>query len=393
MSMTSALTAPNGGASASLREQICHAVVAAGERQFAERLQTVIITGSMARNEATFQSNASGFQVLGDAEFVLVFHDLPKRTELEQFTLDAQKMCAAEQIACKIDCSAVRPAYFRRLRPSIYSYELLMHGRVCGGDAQTFANASKFTAAEIPREDGWRMLCNRLIELLEVFPEKGVSPLGLAVDYRALKLNLDLATSILVFAGLYQPGYEERSRIFRKHCAELSERVGIDLTQFATELSDCTQAKLGHVPIPRFDRLQLQVVVQRALDVCSWELQQMLGKATAAEDSEKLTGTWIDRQSLRTKLRGWAYVAREQGWLASWTQWPRWSRMAFGASPRYWTYAAALRVAQQLATEGGDSRTVLECDLPLSLRTVNSQKALRQEIARNYRECVVGTSA
>src|SRR5438874_2926540 len=102
-------------------------------------------------------------------------------------------MCVAEQIACKIDCSAVRPDYFWKLRPNVYSYELLTHGRVCSGDAQTFANARRFTAAEIPCEDGWRMLCNRLTELLEVFPGKGASSLDSAADYRVVKLNLDLA--------------------------------------------------------------------------------------------------------------------------------------------------------------------------------------------------------
>jgi len=191
MSTISALTAPDHGASASLREQICQAVVAAGDRHFAGRLQTVILTGSMARDEATFLSLASGFEVSGDAEFVLVFHDLPNRAEVEQFILDAQKRCAAEQIACKIDCSAVRPDYFRKLRPNIYSYELLTCGHVCGGDSQAFVNAPRFQVAEIPREDGWRMLCNRIIELLEVFPENGTSS---AADYRAVKLNLDLAT-------------------------------------------------------------------------------------------------------------------------------------------------------------------------------------------------------
>src|SRR4051794_7019183 len=232
MNAISTLSAPERGASASLREQICRAVVAAGDRHFAERLQTVILTGSMARDEATFQSRGSGVEVLGDAEFVLVFRNLPNRAELDRFMVDAQKMCAAEQIACKIDCSAVRPDYFRKLRPNIYSYELLTCGRVCGGDSQAFVQAPRFQVAEIPREDGWRMLCNRLVELLEVFSENGASSLGSAGDYRAVKMNLDIATSILVFAGLYRPGYQERSRIFQSHCAKLSEKVGNDLTQF-----------------------------------------------------------------------------------------------------------------------------------------------------------------
>ena len=393
MNTISVLTVPDRGAFARLREQICRAVVAAGDRHFGERLQALILTGSMVRDEATFESRGSGFEVLGDAEFVLVFQDLPSRTELEQFILEARKMCAAEQIACKIDCSAVRPSYFQNLRPSIYAYELLTRGQVCGGDCRAFVAASRFSAAAIPREDAWRMLCNRLIEVLEVLPEEGVSHQTSEVDYRTLKLMLDLATSILVFAGLYQPGYEQRVRIFREHCSELSARVGIDLAQFATELDGCIQAKLGRVPIPHFKRSQLQMVLERTLDVCSWELRQMLGKAIAAKDPERLMEMWIGRQSFQTKLRGWAYVVRAQGLLASRTQWPRWLRMTFAASPRYWIYAAALRVAQQVASTDPAANAVPECELPLSSRPLNSQEALRQEIARNYRECVVGTSA
>jgi len=393
MNAISAFTTPDQGVAASVRERICNAVVAAADRHFAGRLQTVILTGSMARDEATFQSVAPGLEILGDAEFVLVFQDLPDHAELEQFILDAQKMCAAEQIACKIDCSAVRPGYFRKLRPNIYSYELLTCGRVCGGDAQVFLQAPRFQVAEIPREDGWRMLCNRLVEMLEVFSGDAASSLGSDADYRAVKLNLDLATSILVFAGLYQPGYQERARIFLKHCWELSERVGTDLTLFATELNECTQAKLGRVPIPRLQHSQWQAVVRRALDVCSWELQQMLGKSIASNDPEKLMEMWIDRQSIRAKLRGWGYVVRAQGWFASWRQWPRWARMSLSASPRYWIYAAALRAAQQLAAGGKSPHTVRGCNLPVSSRPLNSQDALRQEIARNYRESVAGTNA
>src|SRR5438105_7704844 len=43
------------------------------QREFGARLRALILTGSMARGEASIVAAADGWSVLGDAEFVLVF--------------------------------------------------------------------------------------------------------------------------------------------------------------------------------------------------------------------------------------------------------------------------------------------------------------------------------
>jgi len=379
-------------ASALVKEQICQAVVKASQRHFGDRRQAVLLTGSLARNEATIQFDASGCKVLGDAEFVLILSELPQRRALAGCIAEAEANCAAKQIFCKIDCSGVKPDYFRSLRPSIYSYELLQSAIICAGDDKIFRATPRFSPEAIPREDAWRMLCNRLIELLEVLPEDLRTAPNAGVDYRTIKLNLDLATSILVFVGSYQASYSDRARAFRENLDDMPEIPGIDLVAFAGGLEAATNAKLGKAQVPHVDQGQAQASIRQALAVCAWELQQ-LNDTAAGENCETLMQRWMRRVSLRSRLRGWAYVAREQGWFSSWKQWGRWSRMALTASPRYWIYAAALQAGQRFVSGASDVGSSDKCELPLRAVNLDSQAACRQAIVRNYRECVVGTTA
>src|SRR5262249_55105870 len=125
----------------------------------------------------------------------------------------------------------------------------------------------------------------------------------------------------------------------------------ISTGQFAKELNEATRAKLGRAPIPRLDILQLRAVVARALVVCAWEMRQMLNIPSAPGNLTELMETWMSHQSFSSRLRGWAYVVRQQGWLSSWRQWPRWLRMVMIASPRYWIYQAALQAAQRFTSD------------------------------------------
>lgn len=387
-----ALTPSKPGIVAVVKDQACLAVTTEGARHFGDDLRTVILTGSMARGEATVRTEGSSMQVLGDAEFVLVFRKLPKKTALRAFIADAERMCALDQVTCKIDCSAVLPDYFSQLRPTIYSYELLTCGEVIGGDGSVFTAAPRFSVNPIPLEDAWRMLCNRLIELLEVLPEDSASVPGADTDYRAMKLNLDLATSILLFAGLYRPGYAERGRLFQENQTRLAKMTKINTEQLAQEVDRSTNAKLGRAAIPRFEHSQLRALIATALSVCSWELQQLMGNPAGDSLPAELMRSWMTRQSLGAKLRGWAYVAREQGWFRSWRQWPRWARMGASASPRYWIYLAALQSAQAFASSDTENQA-LEDFLPLTNGKGGSQADARRQIARNYRECALGTIA
>ncbi len=50
------------------------------------------------------------------------------------------------------------------------------------------------------------------------------------------------------------------------------------------------------------------------------------------------------KQTVATRLRGWASLLRRTGWFRGARQWPRWARLSISASPRHLIYAAAVQL-------------------------------------------------
>ena len=144
--------------------------------------------------------------------------------------------------------SPVSAGYLRRLRPGDLSFELISHGKVVWGDRHILKLAPQFEASEIPLEDGYRLLMNRMIELLEIVCEHDRPVAGaLAVRYRAMKLWLDMATSNLVFQREYVPTYRGRAARLRELAAESSTVAPIPMHRFARMVKLATCCKLGEI--------------------------------------------------------------------------------------------------------------------------------------------------
>ena len=375
--------------------------------KYAGRLRAVVLTGSTARGEASFVWEAGLWRALGDAEFFLVFHEsaaLPDQRSLDLFSRDVEKALADHRIDCHIDVSPVREAFFRALPPHVFAYELQAHGKVVWGDPDILSLIPPFSIADIPLEDAWRMLGNRMAELLDVSGQLVGRPALLpeAVHYRTAKLYLDMATSLLLVTGGYQPSYRGRA-------ASLEELAATDapgpfpLKRFSDRVALSTEFKLGrscsHAPITLWED-----AIRYAHCLWRWELSRMTGIPEPASDRELMAG-WMRQQPLRARARGWAYVVRKCGWLLSWRHWGRWARMGWRASPRYLLYAAASELFFQLPerladTDGNreEGSMRLRSLLPLSqpMKTGAGQSAwnhVAQEIAWNYHEFLQSTRA
>lgn len=184
------------------------------------------------------------------------------------------------------------------------------------------------------------MLANRMIELLEALE---AAP-GKA-HYCAIKLYLDMATSYLVFVGRYMPTYRGRER----ELLEMREDSGacaaapFDLQAFASTVSACTGFKLQTQPLSIAPDQFLGDAIQSAGSLWNWELKQLTGETRPISSSE-LMPRWMAQQPLRSRIRGWASVVRRCKWHRSWRDWPRWVRLGWQASPRYWVYSVAAEV-------------------------------------------------
>jgi hypothetical protein len=349
------LASPGAGARARLKVILCETVLEVSSAWHRDHLRAIVLTGSLARDEASFLGDLSSCTLLGDAEFLLVFERssaLPAPAEMRRLQAAVEEALLRRNVHAQIGLSAVTPHYFSALKPAIFSYELRTCGQVAWGDPQILSRIRPFPASGIPLEDAWRLMSNRMIELLESSAgSPGVGSWSCeAVRYASVKLCLDMATSFLLFAGAYAPTYRERQANLAALAASAAAPLGgpFALCDFAALVSLCTAWKLcPDARTTALDAALWPAVHSFAARLWRWELCRLTG-ADEIVSGRELLRLWMRMQPILGRLWGWAYVLRKCGWHRSWRDWPRWSRRAWRASPRYWVYAAASELFAQL---------------------------------------------
>lgn len=354
-----------------MREAICAATIRSCVDAFENRLRGIVLSGSLARGEATLRRDSGLCAILGDAEFFLVFQEksrLPKGAEVDGVRQQIESMLKIQNLGCPIDLSPVHPSYLRGLDPHILAYELKECGQVVWGDSGLLSLIPRFPVSDIYLEDAWRLLCNRMIEYLAVAPDLPDSgPLPQAALYRTVKLYLDMATSLLLFAGRYEPTYRARAeRLLELADSQLHGSLTLpaqfrgrepadDETrssaprlpaqfdrEFAERVDFCTRFKLGNCDSDGCTADFSKDAVRYAHALWRWELAQLTQSKAELSDRE-LMRRWMRRQPMIRRLRGWVRVFRDTGWR-SYRDWPRWCLLACTASPRHWIYAAGAEI-------------------------------------------------
>src|SRR5438270_1972128 len=121
-----------------LREMISNEIVRCCTREFGDTLQTIVLTGSLARDEASaiFKRDLTVFS--SDADCLLVFpgEPHPPAARLARLALEIRKRLVDSGIDISIGLAAVAPSYLSKLPPHSYTYELKNCGQVLWGDAE-----------------------------------------------------------------------------------------------------------------------------------------------------------------------------------------------------------------------------------------------------------------
>jgi hypothetical protein len=399
--------AGRGTERSALRDLICREVATQCTSRWGTELRAVILTGSLARSEATFVLQEAAWKLMGDAEFMLIFHShatLPPAADVLSAHQEIEQRLRQEGIEGRIDMSCVYPTYLQRLPPHIFSYELRCCGYVAWGDTQILSLIPGFSADEILPEDAWRLLCNRMIEVLECAPEltSDENPPSARLHYKILKLYLDMATSFLVFMRAYAPTYQERPKILRRLANERTqpEEYPFELGTLTDRVDDCTGQKLQWQCDTTYSPgLSWRDALQMAHSLWRWELARLAGVKERASDRQ-LFAQWMRIQPWGGRVRGWVYVLRASGWHKSYRHWPHWLRLAWKASPRYWIYFVASSILFQLtANESPSSRAdwaPLGGLLPVRETSAKAQEqtsweSLAFDVFRNYQQFLMGT--
>jgi hypothetical protein len=409
------LAAPAASIAAAL-VQICR-------DSFGGGLRAVVLTGSLARNEATLIRKGEQTILLSDAEAIVVLHDgtpLPSRQVTQTLCSVVERRLTALGISVHISISMVHAEYLRRLPAHIFSYELRECGRVLFGDAAMLEQIPSYTAAELSPEDAWRILGNRLIEQMAEPAESSAETNLESSRYRSIKLCLDLAGSMLAFSGRFQAGYRNRLACIEQLAltAEGSQ-LPIPMSEFLPLLRLCTAAKLHPEADGFADDLAdgaAENVTNWAWQTWLWELQQLSGSSCenttypADPDAAQEMICCFGRHQGPAKLvRGWLYAARRTGWLRSVRYWPRWfPLLAMGFTPRHAVYLAACAWQQtrfapvdvspctaspSLASPSTVSPNTGGNFLPVLHGPITTAAEVARELVWNYREFVMETRA
>lgn len=391
--------------------KICDVVARECRTAFGGRLISVILTGSAARGEATIVSSGDGWKVLGDAEFLVVLHQADRSTSVR--SRDAVKRESNEKLRLQgievtIGLGLVPISYLKGLPAYIFSYELRECGKVISGDPQILDAIPQFGASAISREDAWRLLCNRMIEQLEVVGDLERTPHQLtdSLHYATVKLYLDMATSYLVFAGAYAPTYRERAQRLMMLASRSNDDAPFPMTDFGSRVGECTSWKLNGKENDLNRSLQFwQEAISYAHQLWRWEIMQMTGASNKSTDTELWTRL-AEAMTVREKIRGWLSVVKRSSILETFRNWPRWLKLGSRATPRYWVYRAGAEVlfdfqARMAASskkgplDVADSHAVLL--LPIRHRKAGtaeiSWKFVASEITANYWRYVAETRA
>lgn len=376
-----------------LEQQIKDAIREVCAREF-EQLRSIVLTGSMARRESSFSNENGSWNCHGDAECLLVFdlaRAVPKRKRIANATQRIQFELERAGVRCPVSLSPVTVKYFRKMRPHIFGYELRTCGDVIWGDDCVLKAIPAFEARDIPKEDGWRILANRLIELLEsaaseLNPDEPLSP---ALRYKTAKLYLDMASSYLVFQNAFEAGYGRRAGILTRVAATQPDHPFPSLADFVERVHAATLYKLQGRPGFGEEAGFVFTAISDAKALWVWELKQLTDSATQ-----------FPKQSIYDRVRGWAFVARQCGWQGTFRSFPRWLATDCCLSPRYSIYRAATEIAFGLdpsllpqcgpALEFGELGRLLPVPQECQHATWRQMAA---DIAWNYHEFLEATRA
>lgn len=377
------------------------------------RPEATVLAGSFARNEGSVLELDNRLLVLGDMEFMVFF---PAGTDLNKLQIELNQRASeysselSSVADCELEFSAVTPDYLRKLRPQIFGFELLEHGRTVWGDERLLAEAPRFPASRIPRFDAWRMLNNRLLEQLEWADslKHGDRRQLLRILYQLVKCYMDMGTALLLFAGRYESTYAERANALDQLAGETTDRGMWFVHPLAQRVRECTTFKLNpsaeskplgvHLDAADLDEVRRDIchavteMVPVARSIWRWAAAQISGRELKPEMKDaELRDAALSTQRMGEILRGWVKVAlnaklrREPAFAR------RMASLISLGSPRYLTYCVASELFFQLpaALAGGDPHVSAERFLPVKFSEHADEARewwrLRAEVLRGWR--------
>jgi len=313
-----------------------------------ERVEGLILTGSLARGEASVLSVGEQSKLLGDVEFLLIvrghrlWRQIRKRvTEMNQ---RATRILGSSASGFQVEFTPADISYLRRrCKPSMFAYDLRHHGRVIVGRRDLLDEIPPIERSAIPPDDAMETVLNRGLELVAL--QDSDAP-DASVAYSVVKALLDLAGSALAFSGAYESRYSRRPAAFRallEQRNDLCRRI-TSVQRLTAMVGEAARIKIEPTPAA-LERIAREVdprsILRWLVELWRWEAGCLFGKPDS--DLSALIRAYLAREKGAGLIRGWVKYVWHPLRPASAPLRPALLRLASTSSPRHLVYGAAVR--------------------------------------------------
>lgn len=175
-------------------------------------LEAVILYGGYARNEGSWIIEQNGnCRPYNDYDILLVIEN---KIPIDRIGFLRKEL--AEQIGIRwVDIDQKTPAELKKLKATIYNYDLKYASRVIQGDPNVFNLIPEINASRLPLKEAETLYITRLWTLLGSLDSKGLSVDREGEESRFFrnqmaKAVLAVVDALLLQKGAYHPSYKER---------------------------------------------------------------------------------------------------------------------------------------------------------------------------------------
>lgn len=279
-----------------------------------EGIVAVILIGSFARGEELWIAQDGRREYLSDMEFMVVLEENlneigNRKSEIKKEIIESLK---AEMGEIDISICFTTRRHLSLSKPRIFILEFKKFGKVLYGDPKVLDLIPECTAQDCSRLDAVVLLCNRIVEQLEVYKTilnvgEGLAPSRIN-QYELDKGYIQLVNSLLAFEKRYCSLYPEKRAVFAEILGDTDSPI------FKLDLNmEAFTAAFDHVEnkeLPLLDGtealLQWQTLKVEFQKVLIYELSEILGYQDVTRD--QAVKYLLSVPDLLACARGWAKV-------------------------------------------------------------------------------------
>lgn len=195
-----------------------------------------ILYGGFARGEGSVEVHGDNARPLNDYDFIAVTeYPVPAYLSFKKFTQELNSHGRDYNVDM-----VIRPLWFmKRVRPTIFYYELKKGGRVLWGE-DVLSLMPEIDPCAIPLRDGISTFFNRLMSLLEAYAIEDRK----IIIYQCNKAILTWVEMLLLLSSNYHWSYKERLSIFKSIFEKAFPRLAVDCPELLPLAERATRFKL-----------------------------------------------------------------------------------------------------------------------------------------------------